>query len=248
MALAKLRELVGYDVSVEPEWPLILADLDKLYPDKGILVAFAAGVVEVWAKSLAELLEDEANEEWADAVLEKLKGWSRIRLFLDVAGVDGPSTYWSKERNAFVVNLPKKNVSSSLTEFYAVFRGALLGCFKAEETEQAGNHPEGSTTVADDWADVEMNKDTGKPDVARAAHKADIIPSADSLARPDELLLQPPYFLTVSDLGRQRIEVHCSHTGSLRVIADYLKRWCRVNHNDTRNVSRLSLGPPFATA
>ena len=66
-------------------WPLLLVELDKLYPDKTNLVAVVAGCVETWCKSMIELLEDDSNEEWTDTLLERVKSWSRIRVFIEVS-------------------------------------------------------------------------------------------------------------------------------------------------------------------
>lgn len=70
--------------------------------------------------------------------------------------------------------------------------------------------------------------------------RVEILPAARSLPRPDELLRRPPYHLLVTARAYNEVEVQCSHSGSLVLLADYLRQWCRVNHNDTRNVSLLS--------
>ncbi len=94
-SIKDLKELLGHDVVVEPEWQLLLAELDKFYPDKGNFVATVARCVETWCKSLSELLEDEANEEWTDNLLERLKSWSRLRLCIEVSP---PSVTWRAAR------------------------------------------------------------------------------------------------------------------------------------------------------
>lgn len=44
-----------------------------------------AGITSAWCGALTELLDDEANEEWTEGLLERLKdAWSRLRLFLEV--------------------------------------------------------------------------------------------------------------------------------------------------------------------
>lgn len=80
-----LKELLGLDVVIEPEWQLLLAELDSTFPDKGTFVPTISSHVETWCKSLIELLENEANTEWTETLLEKLKAsYSRLRLFVDV--------------------------------------------------------------------------------------------------------------------------------------------------------------------
>ncbi len=161
-----------------------------------------------------------------------------------------------KGKEAFVVSLPKRTVTLP-AEFFASFRGALVGCFEEDKKEEHGLPHRGAAAAAaaDDWADVEMDKATGKADVIEksglaasggggggAQYKVDFLPDVNSLPRPDELFLRPPYHLIIQDLGRQRIEISCSHTPSLQLLAEYLKRWCRINHNDSRKV-RTYLSP-----
>jgi len=245
-SLRSLKDLAGHEVVIEPEWPLLLVELDKYYPDKTNLVAIAAGCVETWCKSMTELLEDEAHEEWTDTLLERVKSWSQIRLFLEVAKDDQASTSWSDQRTAFVINLPKKAVYAP-AEFFPLFRGALLSCF--DERKQTPPRRD-AAGAADDWADVAVDQSTGTPAVVETglparqaagqagstgAYKVDFLTSVGSLPRPDELFLRPPFHLVVHDMGRQKVEVHGSHSPSLQLLADYLKRWCRTNHHDTRN-------------
>lgn len=83
--LKSLQEILGIEVDVNPEWQLLLAELEAEYPDNGDLVAAVAGTVDTWCKAATELLEDAVNEEWTEALLEKLKStWSRLRLLIEV--------------------------------------------------------------------------------------------------------------------------------------------------------------------
>lgn len=156
-----------------------------------------------------------------------------------------PATSWSGERLAFVLWLPKGKVPQTSYLFHA-FHDQLLSCF--DETKPAVAalaHRQPPSGPSDDWADVEMDRATGKPAVVEKLSAApppshprgaDILPNVSMLPRPDELLLKPPYHLILQDRGHNEIEVQCSHGPSLQVLADYFKRWCRVNHQDTRNV------------
>lgn len=82
-SLKSLQEVLGKETLVEPEWQLLLAELDKFYADKENFVATVAGCVATWCKSLTELLEDEANEEWAETLLERITT-RRLQLFIEV--------------------------------------------------------------------------------------------------------------------------------------------------------------------
>ncbi len=65
---------------------------------------------------------------------------------------------------------------------------------------------------------------------------SEFLPIAEALPRPDELLLKPPYHL-IMRASHLEISIECSHSPTLQLLESYLKRWCRVNHNDTRSVS-----------
>ena len=252
--LRELQELIGHSVVIEPEWTLLVEELGSFYADKSNMVAIVAGCVQAWAKSMMELLEDSAHEAWADKLLEKVP--SRLRVFVDVAASATASTTWSEPRDGFVVSLPKKQVYQP-SQLFPIFRGELLASFDVKKKPQL---PERTATggasgaAADGWEGVEVDMATGRAEVVeapRSSHpsarpKIEFLPDVSSLPRPDQLLLQPPYHLSLVH-GHHEIQVHCSHSPSLQVLAEYLKRWCRVNHSDTRNAcSPPSLPlPPF---
>lgn len=84
-SLQELNELLGHTASVDPEWPQLLAELDSLYADKNNFVTIIAGCVQTWAKSLMELLEDTAHEEWTETLVERTaEAGSLLRVFLEV--------------------------------------------------------------------------------------------------------------------------------------------------------------------
>lgn len=245
-ALRSLQDLLGHDVVIEPEWPLLVTELDSFYADKSNLVAVVAGCVQAWAKSLTELLDDAAHEAWTEKVLEKVP--VRMQVFVEVAASDKAATAWSEQRGGFVVSLPKKQVYQP-AELFPVFRGDLLACFEEAKQTSLPERKAAEAAAADDWAGVEVDTATGKAEVIEAPKssqvlparaKIEFLPSVESLPRPDQLLLQPPYHLTMS-VGHREIELQCSHSPSLQLLADYLKRWCRINHADTRSVSHDSL-------
>ncbi len=109
------------------------------------------------------------------------------------SSTDKASTAWSEQRLGFIIALPKKQIYQP-TELVPVFRGDLLTCFQ----EKKPQIPVRSSGAVDDWADVEMDSATGKPDVvekpAKAVHSAvhgavhgtesqasDFLPAAESL-------------------------------------------------------------------
>lgn len=66
----------------------------------------------------------------------------------------------------------------------------------------------------------------------------DYLPDANTLPKPGTLLLKPPYHLFIHAIGNNKLEIQCSHSATLEVLSDYLKRWCRINPNLTTKVSQ----------
>lgn len=227
---------------VEPEWPLLITELDAFYANKTNLVVVIAGCVQTWARSMTALLDDSAHEAWTEKVLDKVP--VRMRVFVDVASSAKAATAWSEERGGFVIGLPRKQVYQP-AELFPVFQGDLLACFDVAKEPQLPVRK--AAAGADDWEGVEVDTATGKVQVETvetpkgsgletpARAKVEFLPNVASLPRPDQLFLKPPYHLTLLH-GHQQIELHCSHSPTLQLLAEYFKRWCRVNHADTRNV------------
>lgn len=79
-AIRSLKEVIGVRVTVQPEWPLLLAELGTFYPDKATLAPSVAAVVETFCAALSTLADDEENSEWADTLLEKTDSHIRISV------------------------------------------------------------------------------------------------------------------------------------------------------------------------
>ncbi|KAI0597099.1 hypothetical protein F4775DRAFT_265945 [Biscogniauxia sp. FL1348] len=231
-ARASLKQLVGVDVEVEPDWHLLLTDLDSYYPDKSTFVPSVAACVQAWCESLSAIVDDEANEQWSEVLIERIKG--RLKVFVTVSASEEMALSWSEERTGFLLALPRGPIPTYM-KMEALFKGALLSCFTEKTTRVVAN--------ADDWADISVDK-TGKPDVVDAAttwsikmpnQELDTLPHISLLPRPDDLLLNPPYHLVVYSRGQSSVEIQCSHSPTLQLLSEYLKKWCRTN---SQNVQR----------
>lgn len=77
-----LKNAVGYSIMVQPEWQMLIAELDAQYPDKEILVANTARYTDLWCMSLLSILSD--GDAWAESLSERLKGRRRVVLLLNV--------------------------------------------------------------------------------------------------------------------------------------------------------------------
>ena len=84
-SFAQLSKLIGYPVSIEPEWQLLWTELQKSFPDAGTFVPeFARGVV-LWCNTLNNLADDESNESWTELLLEKLSNTRVLKVVLEVS-------------------------------------------------------------------------------------------------------------------------------------------------------------------
>jgi hypothetical protein len=81
-AIRNLKEVIGLRVTVNPEWPLLHAELGSFYPDKATLVPSIAAAVEACCNALSTLADDEVNAGWADTLLEQSS--SHIRISVEV--------------------------------------------------------------------------------------------------------------------------------------------------------------------
>ncbi len=81
-ARRNLKEILGVDVTIDPQWQPLLAELDSHYSDKSTFVPTVAGCVMALLIGLSALLEDENNAKWADELVENV-GRS-LKVFLEV--------------------------------------------------------------------------------------------------------------------------------------------------------------------
>jgi hypothetical protein len=262
--LKGLTELLGHKVTVEPEWQLLITELDTFYDDNAHLVTIVAGCVQTWVKTIVEVLDDPAREEWTAMLLDKVRT-NQLPLFIEVYNGSPPLvmvqqakhvltyclqvsssgnswTTWSEQQHGFIIILPKKKIYQP-SVLVPVFQDGLLTCFEAKKGIAAPSQ----AAAADDWADIEVDVATGKINTVEvparpaasqgsAMPKVDYLPDMSALPRPNDLFLKPPFHLTVS-AGQKEIEIQGSHSPSLQLLAEYFKRWCRVNHQDSRKVS-----------
>jgi hypothetical protein len=99
-----------------------------------------------------------------------------------------------------------------------------------------------STNKDDEWANVD---ETGEAQSISIRSKEldsspDVLPSIETLARPDILFRSlTPYLLHVTLYGVNKLVVQGTHEPSLQLLSDYLQRWMKRDHRDIRKVSPL---------
>ncbi|KAI8965554.1 hypothetical protein F5Y11DRAFT_312688 [Daldinia sp. FL1419] len=218
---AALKETLGIDVKLEVNWDTLLMDLGAEYSDKSTFVPSVAACVQSFLEGLREILDAEQNPEWADTLLENANGV--LRLIIGISKKDEfLVVLWSTECSGFQVNLTREAIPSLLRVRRASV-AQLLHCF--DESQPSLN----------DWADVSIEAAKECLAIRDEDQSFDLLPDINTLPCPDDLLLKPPYHLTVYGGGKTTVEVQCSHSPTLELLAEYLKKWCKINHQDTRH-------------
>ncbi|KAJ4159794.1 uncharacterized protein LMH87_007736 [Akanthomyces muscarius] len=222
-ALRSVQETVGWPVRCNPDFAILLEGLQSAYQDAGEFVTVVAALIRIWCQELDSLLSDAANEEWAEKFLENIgeTGIKTITLLVNIGKPGVAGTTWSSSSSTFTLALPSTRITFA-PDHAAELRADIFGVFEAKESP-----------APDGWADL------GDPRLSLPARGADSIvapvpakgatflPTLNDVPRPDVLQLQPPYRLIVYDRG-SCIEVQCSHSPSLELLAGYLEKWCRA--------------------
>ncbi|PNP83477.1 hypothetical protein FNYG_03040 [Fusarium nygamai] len=234
-SMKKLKDVLGLEVYCEPQWQILVSELESFWEDKGELVSSVASFIHVWFEAITELLDDEAHEAWTDTLLTKVREMtSRLNLTVKVSENQRPSTKWSDAQLGFILYIPKDLVHQP-SQYFGLFKEQLLECF--EENRTSKTLPIHST-MGDEWADVgteDQEEEPAKP--PQAGYKApavDYIPDPNTMPKPSALFQQAPYHLfvyTSASNRSQKIEIECSHSQTLEVLAEYLKRWTKTNVN-----------------
>ena len=133
---------------------------------------------------------------------------------------------WEDQRGGFVLAVPKvaialpnEHIPAIKEQLRTTFDKSLTSA-QVVETETAPG--------------VDLSLQSSKTTARKPVH---YLPDAAALPRPDELLQALPYHLIIRAIGETLIDIECSHGPSLDVLAAYLKRWCRTNHNLSTKVS-----------
>ncbi|KAF5648685.1 cytochrome family 51 (sterol 14-demethylase) [Fusarium tjaetaba] len=246
-SMKKLKDVLGLEVHCEPQWQILVSELESFWEDKGELVSSVASFIHVWFEALTDLLDDESHEAWTDTLLTKVRELtSRLNLTVEVSENQRPSTKWSNAQLGFILYIPK-DLTHQAAQYFGLFKEQLLECF--EENRPSKTLPIHSTT-GDEWADVgaeDREEEPAKPPPTGSKTPAiDYLPDPNTLPKPSALFQQAPYHLfvyTSLSSRSQKIEIECSHSQTLEVMAEYLKKWTMtiVNRTDKPPAVEITL-------
>ncbi|KAI1463567.1 uncharacterized protein F4812DRAFT_446562 [Daldinia caldariorum] len=222
-----LKENSGINVIFEIDWGDLLSHLGSDCPDKSEFVPFVANVVRVFVDGLQDTIDLSWNPDLPDALCENVEG--DLRVFIGVTDKEGPTVSWAatnqkicispSRSRGFQVNLPRGPMVSSV-KMQSSFITQLNNCI---------DDPQFSL---DDRADVSIEATNKRSATIEEPRPLDIVPHISTLPRPGHLLLKPPYHLTVYGGSKTTVEVHCSHSPTLELLEEYLRKWRKLNYQD----------------
>jgi hypothetical protein len=108
-AIEKLKTTLGVRVNVNPEWSLLLSELESFYPDKGTFVPTVAGTVEAFCAALTAAADydddddDKGKEEFGDELVDRIQG--TVRIYVEVSDF----------------TFPREQISASLSHMFNSF-------------------------------------------------------------------------------------------------------------------------------
>ena len=124
--------------------------------------------------------------------------------------------------------MPPHNTSSG-------FETDLLNFFSIDSAPRGQVESAGKD---DDWANVDETGETQSIRSKEIDVRPDVLPSVETLARPDILFRSlTPYLLNITLYGTNKLVVQGNHEPSLQLMSDYLQRWMKRDHRDVRKVS-----------
>lgn len=83
-AIKGLKDTLGLEVYCEPQWPILIAELQKIYEDKAQLVSFVVRSIRAWLETFTVALDDPDAEGWAESVLDRIRGVaSRLNVTIE---------------------------------------------------------------------------------------------------------------------------------------------------------------------
>lgn len=93
-----LEALLGVEVKLAVEWPLLWTELKALYPDKNVFVPNIVSVTRTLFRSLNVKLEDEENTAWNDLFLEEITKAQGFRVSFAVRRPQPPISHFCVEQ------------------------------------------------------------------------------------------------------------------------------------------------------
>ncbi|CAK7266758.1 hypothetical protein SEPCBS57363_002252 [Sporothrix epigloea] len=219
---ASLSKVLGCPVRIDFAWEQLLAALSNVYENATALACDVLESSDLWCEALkgscatttalsteSAGVADAAQQQWTKPLADKIKLHGELRLLVTVV---------SKEEKD---SLQQSELTTSWSETLAA-----LVLFLPRDRPLRLLEDFGAEFQSRMLKSLQKNP---------APLELQSLPDFDALPPPDELFRRPPYHLIITDYGHSKIVVQGSHSPSLRLLGDYMARWCLINHQDSRH-------------
>lgn len=214
-----LSKVLGKCVRIDFAWEQLLAADSNVYEDATVLAYDVIRSSKLWCKVLKEICAtaisteiagaaDAAQQQWTALLVDKIKLHEELRLLVTVA----------RKRDDEL--LQRSELTTSWSETLAALVLFLPRDRPIRLPEDFGAEFQSRM--------LESLQKEPKTLVTQS------LPKLDALPCPDDLFRRPPYHLIITDYGLSKIVVQGSHSPSLRLLGEYMERWCRINLQDSR--------------
>lgn len=248
---------------MQPEWLALLGELGSFYPDdKAQLATGLATVVECFCLKLDSMVnEHQPYEGFQDAVVDWFATSGCIALHFSVSATMHTTVAIRKgtgpDESSIIILLPRGKIQGK-NEMMPAFEIELQRFFC--EKSSVGETPattQNSNKIRNKEENEELDRTTnvlapvadtpispansgvdsvGTLPGSRVVKDIAYMPDVNTMPGPAELLSRPPYHLIVHGATGQQITVESSHSQTLVVLAEYLNKWARIDHNNYTHV------------
>ncbi|KAI1370981.1 hypothetical protein F4677DRAFT_436792 [Hypoxylon crocopeplum] len=214
---------LGVDIQVNPSWSRLSTVMSDFHSNTSQCVSSIEECAQTFLTALFVFANSGGKAELTRPRYLELAIGASIPRRNDVLTLSWSCT---RERDRFHI-IVSPGPMPSRAEMLSLFQAQIPSCYNMQQTPI---EPLLSRAIAKASDRSDMAPRT--PVVTKPGY--DVLPDARTLPQPEDLLLKPPYHLAVYGGGKTMVEVQCSHSLTLEVLADYLKKWCKTNHQDTR--------------
>jgi hypothetical protein len=78
-----LSSVLGYPISLDPEWGMLWSTLQPCYPDQATFIPSITRIIISWYDAFTAWLENEDNANAVERMLDALKGARALKLTLE---------------------------------------------------------------------------------------------------------------------------------------------------------------------
>ncbi|KAF8962568.1 hypothetical protein BDZ97DRAFT_2076320 [Flammula alnicola] len=235
-SIGSLTKTLGHNIAPQVEWPSLYNSLKETFSEPTTFVPAICRIGLAFYGRMLSRVENEANLEWIDKLLVS-----------DETNLQRPRLTWKIGAGVFRIEVPNRKPSGNAVieagfdeDLDKLFGSSFLSAIPEEPSE---------LYKEDDWAELteveetpaEIPQQIPSPDIQTlqrkasrtAEHKRDDLPTIDMLHRPAKLFRKlGPSFLTVN-ASTCPLLVQGSNQASLEHLASYLRKWAKINQNDS---------------